>query len=183
MKLLVTGFEPFGNLEMNPSAEAADELVARNTYMHKAILPTSYRRSAATLEESLKDGTVTALLMLGYASNVDGLRLEKFGSNSVTSGSPDNDGVVLSGNIDPLGPGRLATYVNLESCIAAAEENCRAYISEDAGGYVCNYAYYCALRKFPNVRTIFIHITAAKDTEEFSKAVLALDGIAKILLD
>lgn len=177
MTILVTGFDPFDNApERNPSASVAMEL--NNPAIDTCILPTSYARAIEHLDNRLRQGDITFLLLLGYAKNIPGIRLEKCARNRVTAQRPDNDGVILHGPIDSTGPDVLPTKVDLTTLGHTAAVHCPVITSTNAGGYVCNYTYYHALRHWPSLPSLFIHLSASKESRHFPEVVAAIESIA-----
>lgn len=177
-RLLITGFDPFGSLKANPSSELAQWLEKTLPDADAVELPTSYARSVAVLDDAVTDGKYAAILMLGYADGPSGVRLEQVASNRTTATSPDNDGVKLHGAIDSAEPGNLATPFD---CDALARQVARAggtaRLSDNAGGFVCNYAYFHVLRsgngnrEFPPA--LFAHVAGADDLTRLSVHTLA----------
>src|SRR5690606_12364700 len=71
MRLLVTGFGPFGGHAVNPSEQVVRALAAAPDGPAAAILPVSYRRAWAELEPLLADGRPDALIAFGLAAEAD----------------------------------------------------------------------------------------------------------------
>ncbi|MGK8508202.1 hypothetical protein ACRS5S_09105 [Nocardia asiatica] len=178
MSMLITGFEPFGALKENPSSHLAHKIANIDWNVDALTLPTSYRRSVEAINYALTSSPMSALIMLGYAVGVEGVRLERYGRNESTSQHPDNDGRVLQGPIDSHGPPVLESTVDINKCANLIGKKCPVVISENAGGYVCNYAYYCALRSFPEIKCIFVHLSSSVDSDNFRAVMDAVVVIA-----
>ncbi len=183
MNALVAGFEPFGSLDVNPSAELAQLVAARIQQYTSVILPTSYRRSVESLDAAIETVQPACVLMLGYAATAHGLRLEPVARNEVTARQADNDGLQLHGPIDPHGPLRLLTLVDVDACAeVVAHSGAQVTIAERATGYVCNYAYYHELQVQPELPAIFAHLSARPGTREFETIASGATSLALRLL-
>ena len=142
--LLVTGFGPFGEHRVNPSAEVVRALAGR-AGQASAVLPVSYRRAEAELGALLARTRPRALLMLGLAPG-DAIRLERVARNRDEAAACDVDGEARAGRPISCGaPARYESTLPLEAFAAALE---RASLpvawSSDAGGFLCNHVFYRA---------------------------------------
>jgi len=166
MKILLTGFEPFGGEEINPSFEVL-KLLPDNFCGHSLIkrqLPTSYEgsiKAAITLLEAERPDVV---LSLGQAGGAYGLRVEKVGLNLRDANSPDNDGHRASHELI-FDDGDTAYYSTLPVKAMVKklrDSNIPASLSYSAGPYVCNNLLYALLylqkKRYKNIRCGFIHI-------------------------
>lgn len=169
MRVLVTGFGPFGSVVDNPTARIVSGLADAGLAGHElatAVLPVSFRRSSAEIERLLAAHTPDVVLMLGVAAGAPGIRLETTARNFDDARAPDCDGAspaestIAPGEPDTrqatLAPGPL-----LARLLANGHE---AVLSDNAGGYVCNHAYYSALsfvaRAGLPTRCLFVHVPA-----------------------
>jgi pyroglutamyl-peptidase len=179
---LVTGFDPFGSLEKNPSAELLAQLLADDPSLWCEVLPTSYERAWKQLERLLKRGPRT-LLMFGYSRNVDGLRLERYGRNEDNSTSSDNDRLVGKHVIIQGAPPKLAARADvlaLDAQLRAA--GAPVATSDHAGGYVCNHTYFRALDAAERLGLdlcLFVHVGNWRGSLEETSVI---DG-AKLLVE
>ena len=144
MKLLVTGFGPFLGHSENPSAVLASGVGGQ-------VLEVSY----GAVDEFLESvGHFDSWLALGLAAKSSTLLYETVGRNAV-SGVPDVLGEARGpGPIDPSGPWQVSA--SLWHGMALESDLVRA--STDAGGYLCNYLLYQALRQYPEKRIGFLHV-------------------------
>ncbi|HYO08290.1 MAG TPA: hypothetical protein VER17_04915 [Tepidisphaeraceae bacterium] len=154
-RTLVTGFGAFGQFDINPSA-----LLAQTAGRPHVLLEVAFDAVDAFLSQAAKDrslhGSFDRLLMLGVAGGASTFRLEQLARNHVGE-SPDVRGRSLpAGAIEPAGPDVLPTTLWQPAHLAAAGES--AVSSDSAGTYLCNYAYYRALRLLPEKRVGFLHV-------------------------
>ena len=178
MRTLITGFGPFLGIPDNPSARLARYFAAHGAAGHNVtarVLPVSFGWTGSILPGLLASGRYDAALLLGVDSRgTDRLRLERFGRNRTRGGSPDVDGFAPGdAPIVPGAPDALETSLDVEGLQAMMEAaGLAAYVSEDAGGYVCNHAYFTALRAIAEAsfttRCLFLHVPP--DTPAFPLA-------------
>ena len=83
MRALVTGFEPFGGDSVNAAGEAVLRLPQRITDVDvvTAILPTSYARALAALEEAVRRSRPRIVLAVGQAGDRAALNVERVAIN------------------------------------------------------------------------------------------------------
>ena len=166
MKILLTGFEPFGGESINPAFEILKSL-PDSINRHKIVkfeLPCSYKKSINAIEDILAAEKPDVVLSLGQAGGSFGLCVEKVGLNLRDAESPDNDGHVASDEII-FEDGEVAYYSNLpirKIVEKIKENNIPASISYSAGPYVCNNVLYALLyladKRFKGMKCGFIHV-------------------------
>jgi pyroglutamyl-peptidase len=141
--ILVTGFEPFGGLERNPSAEVALALAGET--VEAAVLPVDYDGVGPALDE-LVARPWDAVLLMGVAIGRPQLSLERVAINFRDRERPDNTGRVPGDpSIVPGGPSAYFSTLPLERLRdALKEEGLPAEISLSAGAYLCNASFYLA---------------------------------------
>ncbi|MGQ3382822.1 pyroglutamyl-peptidase I family protein [Glutamicibacter sp. TV12E] len=164
MHLLVTGFEPFGNDQYNASGEAV-RLLPEHLDGHRistAILPVSFQRSREVLAALLQEHQPDALVCVGEAGGRDEISIEVRGANEDNARIADNDGaqparqaIIQGGDFF-----RSAT-VDPQAVLRALQQHGHAaYLSEDAGRFVCNHIAYLAYGQ--EVPALFIHVPALR---------------------
>lgn len=151
MRTLVTGFGPFRNVTENPSAKLAE-----GCGRPFQVLEVAYDAADAFLEGLSPEGFDT-LLMLGVASGRSRLTPELFARN-VRHGEADVRGQTLPGPIEEGQPLLLESTLWNAHLLAEVEVGFGLFASMDAGGYLCNYLSYRALRRFPSKRVGFLHV-------------------------
>lgn len=166
MKVLVTGFDPFGGESINPAYEAVKLLppTIAGAEVIKLEIPTVFSRSATMVEEAIEKYNPDIVLNVGQAGGRTCMSVEKVAINLAEARIPDNDGE------QPFDQklredGDTAYFSTLP--IKAMVENMKAHgipanISYTAGTYVCNSIMYHVLyllkNKFPGKRGGFIHV-------------------------
>jgi len=162
MRLLVTGFEPFGGETINPSWEVAQRLPnLLDAEVHAALLPVHAQRVRAALDEAIARARPDLLLSLGQAGRRFEVTPERIAINLVAY--RDEAGEPREEPIEPDGPAAYFTTLDLKRMVAAMREaGVPAQISNSAGAYICNEVAYLAQHR--NARTLrpipagFIHL-------------------------
>ncbi len=166
MKILVTGFDPFGGEKVNPALEAVKSLPSEihGAEIHWVEIPTVFYRSAGVLEAEIVRFQPDAVLCIGQAGGRASLTPERIAINQDDARIPDNQG---NQPIDtPIRPDGQAAYFStlpIKAMVQAIkEEGLPATVSNTAGTFVCNHLMYQALyladKKFANMRAGFMHI-------------------------
>ncbi len=169
--LLLTGFEPFGGDDVNPSGEVAKKLdgleIAGYTVVSK-VLPVEWGTAKKALEGFIDELDPAVVLSLGLAAGRPDISVEKVAVN-YTADAKDNAGkvpeerAVCSQGQD----GYFATIPTEGIVKALVEAKIPARLTFSAGTYLCNYVFYAAVH---HIRTTgkkalagFIHIPATPD--------------------
>lgn len=157
MKILLTAFEPFDNLNTNSSLEVLKQINIDNVV--KEVLPVSYNQVKIKIKELIKKHHPDFIINLGQAGGEAKLRIEKFALNYTRASIPDNDGILKTkGEVFVGAPLALTTSLSLESIVDDAKiDQIDSYISLSAGGYICNSCYFSSLH-LNNGNALFIHL-------------------------
>ncbi len=166
MKILVTGFEPFGGEKVNPSGKLL-QLLKRSkigAQVRTEILPVSYSKSIDRLKEIYSQETFDFVLHIGQAGGRSSINLERIALNLKNSKHPDNDGVVCKDE-KIVEDGQLAciTKTNVEKLAEKlTKKKIPTDVSYHAGLYICNEVYYYSLysseTKGNPKEVLFVHI-------------------------
>lgn len=166
MKILVTGFEPFGGEKINPSIEAVHSLPDRieETEIVKIQIPVVRWKALAQIEQAVKQYNPDVILSVGQAGGRSDISVERIGINVDDFGIKDNEGnQPCNEPIDEKGPDGYFLNVPVKDMV----ENIRSHqipasVSNTAGTYVCNHVAYGTRRmietKYPGKKSGFIHI-------------------------
>lgn len=148
--VILTGFEPYGGRDLNPSAEIVKALNGRQiagAQVAGHVLPVSLERLPRALEEVLSGPPPAAVVSLGLAPGEPMIRLERIGVNLAEFDIPDNDGRLLQdAPVDSAGrEGLFATLPlrRIEARLLA--EGIPVRLSMTAGTYLCNATLYSTL--------------------------------------
>ncbi len=166
MKILVTGFEPFGRWQRNPSGETALHLngtIVGGAKVSGLRLPVSFRRAAAPLIAAIDEVHPDVVLNLGLGAP-GGIRVERVAVNRCTAPpGGDNDGYDPDG--EPVlsdGPATYRSTLPVASIVYRLSTlGFGAAPSDSAGEFLCNYSMYMSLHHISThrlpIRAGFIH--------------------------
>lgn len=199
MKILVTGFEPFGDQAINPSWLAVNGLPSEinSASIEVMQIPTAFHRSMDKIQEKLETEHYDVVLAVGQAGGRPAVTPERVGINIDDASIPDNLG---NQPIDAtiFEDGKRAYFSNLpvkRMVEALREVDIPASLSNSAGTYVCNHVLYSLgylqEKKYPNLKFGFIHVPFIHDQVEDNKypslslheLVIGLKAIIQVITD
>ncbi len=148
MKIIVTGFDPFGGETINPSIECVKALPEiEGVELIRLELPTVFKESAKRLNEVINDVKPDAVLSIGQAGGRPGITMERIAINVDDARIPDN---ISQQPIDEAiqldGEAAYFTTLPIKRIVKAIREaGISAEVSNSAGTFVCNHIMYQAL--------------------------------------
>ena len=166
MKILVTGFDPFGGEKVNPALEAVKSLpsVIHGAEIRWVEIPTVFYKSAEVLEAEIVRYQPDVVLCIGQAGGRASLTPERVAINQDDARIPDNQGnQPIDTPIRLDGEAAYFSTLPIKAMVQAIkEEGLPASVSNSAGTFVCNHLMYQALyladKKFSHMRAGFMHI-------------------------
>lgn len=166
MKILVSGFDPFGGEKINPAIESVkllpDEI--KGAKIIKLEIPTVARKSLKKLEEVIEIEKPDVVINVGQAGGRTDITVERVGINMDDFRIKDNEGnQPIDEKIAKDGPDAYLVTIPIKAMVQKMIENkIPASVSNTAGTFVCNHVCYgmahLASTKYPNMRTGFVHI-------------------------
>ncbi len=189
MKVLLTGFEPFGADKVNPSYEAVklvpDEILGAEIV--KKEIPVVFRKGGAVVAEAVREVKPDIVILVGQAGGRTAVTPERVAINceDCRPNFPDNEGNCPQGEkIAEDGPDAYFATVPVKAMVKKMlENNVPAAVSNTAGTYVCNDLMYHLLHQlhneFPSIRGGFIHVPYATIQGYSNVASMPLSEIAK----
>ena len=164
--VLLTGFQPFGGEQVNPSWQAVSALQGARIAGHRIVareLPVAFGTSLKALRAALKETQPALVICVGQAGGRAQLSLERVAINVDDARIPDNRGQQPV-DMPVIGDGPAAYFTTLP--IKAMREALHtagfpAEISQTAGTYVCTHVFsglIPALGSRRAVRGAFLHI-------------------------
>ena len=181
MRLLITGFDPFGGQPINPSWEAVNALPDRigRCQLDKLQIPTVFgaaaRRVLARAEETQPD----LILSVGQAALRGAITPEQIGINLRRATLADNAGQQPADEpILPGGPdGLFSTLPVPEMARAIQATGIPGQVSYSAGAFVCNDVLYTLLHHFRGSGTGvgFVHVPLLPQQARPGEASLTLE--------
>ena len=148
MKIIVTGFDPFGGETINPSIECVKALPEiEGVELIRLELPTVFKESAKRLNEVINDVKPDAVLSVGQAGGRAGITMERIAINVDDARIPDNiSQQPIDETIQTEGEAAYFTTLPIKRIVKAIREaGISAEVSNSAGTFVCNHIMYQAL--------------------------------------
>lgn len=168
-RLLITGFDPFGNDSINPSWEAVQRLpdTVGEFTLCKLQIPTIFGKAASMVLQAAEEFQPDVILCVGQAGGRNAVTPERIAVNIRDARIPDNAGNQPKGEL--VIPDSPAAYFATVPVQAIADTICQANlpatVSNSAGAFVCNDVLYTLLHHFTNTGTKvgFIHVPYIPD--------------------
>jgi pyroglutamyl-peptidase len=167
MRVLITGFEPFGGETLNPSWEVARALDGEriaDAQISALRLPCRFGEAGRVLAQSLATDVPAAVIALGQAARRADLSVERVAINVDDAPIADNGGdrpidrAVIAGA--PAGYFSSLPIKRIVAAIRAA--GVPASVSQTAGTFVCNHLFFTLAHliatRHPQLRGGFIHL-------------------------
>ena len=148
MKIIVTGFDPFGGEKINPSIECVKALPEiEGVELIRLELPTVFKESAKRLNEVINDVKPDAVLSVGQAGGRAGITMERIAINVDDARIPDNiSQQPIDEAIQTEGAAAYFSTLPIKRIVKAIREaGFSAEVSNSAGTFVCNHIMYQAL--------------------------------------
>ena len=166
MKILVTGFDPFGGEAANPAWEAVSRLPAETggAEIVKLQVPTMFGRAPEAVLREVERLRSDFVVSVGQAAGRTAITPERIAINCEEASIPDNAGFQPAGG--PVVEGGPDGYFSLlpvkEMAAAIQAAGLPGKVSNTAGTYVCNHLMYHILHachtRYPGMRSGFIHV-------------------------
>ncbi|WP_027107570.1 pyroglutamyl-peptidase I [Lacticigenium naphthae] len=166
MKILVTGFDPFGGEAINPALEAVKKLpdTILGATVYKLEIPTVFHKSSEVLQSEMEKIDPDVVLCIGQAGGRYGVTPERVAINVDDARIPDNEkNQPIDEVIRPDGKTAYFSSVPVKAMVSEIKEaGIPSSVSNTAGTFVCNHILYQLLylidTKFQNVQGGFIHV-------------------------
>lgn len=185
MKILVTGFDLWSGVSINPSWENIKDLptkVSGHT-IKVAKISVVYSKIKNEMETLITNEKPDLIISFGLASSIQRPRVESYGWNWASNGA-DAEGVNPNGRLNKENNARVGykttfDYTQVQEWIKGSEFT--SYASTDAGDFLCNANIFYSLQKLDNdllnTPYMFVHVpsetTMALDTQKkFVKLII-----------
>ncbi len=183
MKILLTGFVPFGDVVVNPSQLIVEKIVERGRFSELCteILPVEFATAGDHLRRVMRDFEPEAVVCLGVAENRAVISLERVAINLDDARMPDNVGNSVKGRkiveSGPVGYWSTLPLEAMEHALKARE--IPVEFSNYAGAYLCNHVFFAARHEMEvsgkQIPCGFIHVPALCESDSPDCAGLTLD--------
>ena len=185
--LLITGFDPFGGENINPSWEAVKELPDHigDWQITKMEIPTVFGAAADQVIAAAEGLQPNAILCIGQAGGRAAVTPEVVAINLQEARIPDNLGnQPMNIPVVKGGPAAYFATVPVREMVQAIQTaNIPAALSYSAGTFVCNDVLYRLLHHFDGTATQagFIHVPYLPQQAKENQPSLPQDKIVEAL--
>lgn len=166
MKVLITGFDPFGGEKINPAWEAVKGIkdIIEGAKIIKLEIPTVFNKSIEKVKEAMELEKPDIVLCIGQAGGRYDITIERVAINVDDARIEDNEKNQPI-DIPVFEDGENAYFSNLPIKAMVEEikgQGIPSSISNSAGTFVCNHIMYGVLyhinKTYKNMRGGFIHV-------------------------
>lgn len=166
MKILVTGFDPFGGETVNPASLVVTHLpeTIDNAQIIPLIVPTVFHQSIEVIEQAMLMHDPDVIVSIGQAGGRNAITIERVAINVDDARICDNAGnQIVDEPVVSDGPAAYFSTLPIKAMVKAIQDQgIAASISNTAGTFVCNHVMYGVLHlchtKYRGKRAGFIHI-------------------------
>ncbi|MGP1521087.1 MAG: pyroglutamyl-peptidase I [Treponema sp.] len=165
MRILVTGFEPFGQDEVNPSLELLKKLPSQilKADIIKLEVPVVRWKAVEKIQEAIKEYSPDVVLSVGQIAGRADVSVERVAINIDDYFMPDNEGnQPIDEPIMKDGPSAYFMTIPIKAIFQKLIDNkMPANISNSMGTYICNHVAYAVANiasQCENIKTGFIHV-------------------------
>ena len=194
-KILVTGFDPFGDDPINPSSMVAARLHGRQIAGHRVVaaqLPTVFAASAHRLLGLLQVHHPVLVVCLGLGGGRPAVSLERVAINIDDARIADNSSAQPVDTPEVAGgPAAYFSTLPIKTMLRAMRDaGLPAEVSNSAGTFVCNHVFYALMHHLATTRGPgaarggFIHLPwlpGQARTRSAKSAVMELDDMVEAI--
>ena len=166
MKILLTGFDPFGGESINPSWEVVRRIPKKikDTEIKGIQIPTVFQKSFKVLKKEIESFNPDVVICVGQAGGRQGITPERIAINVDDARIADNE---ENQPIDfPIQKDGESAYFSTLPIKAMVDKMIAsgfpASVSNTAGTFVCNHIMYQVLyyasKNHPSLKAGFIHV-------------------------
>ena len=178
MNILITGFEPFGKHDLNPSQRLVKEISPKSSdhlTLQRLILPVDHVAAPQILLEYIGQHQPDCVVSFGLAAGRAKISLERIAVNLKDFRHPDNRGGMVSNEtVVNNGPAAYFTTLPLLEIFDALQRaSIPVELSLSAGSFLCNQIFYelmheISLNQRP-MRAGFVHLPALPEESAYSE--------------
>jgi len=166
LKILITGFTPFGGEKVNPSYEAVKQLDSEilGAKLVTLEVPTVFGKAIDALEKAIEAEKPDAVICVGQAGGRFEISVERVAINVDDARIKDNEGnQPIDEPIYEDGKNAYFSSLPIKAMVKRMRDNnIPAAVSNTAGTFVCNHIMYGLLylidKKYPDIKGGFIHV-------------------------
>lgn len=186
MKILVCGFEPFGQREENNAWEVVRRYEGADN-IDVLKIPVSFERAHNVVIDVLNRNRYDFVIMVGETSfTPDNVRLERLAINYKDSIKPDNDGIFADDEeiITSAPKAYFTSFPVKKICEKIKERGHKIKVTNSTGTFVCNSLYFNILHYIEiyrlTTKALFIHVPAITEELSLDEIKNTIDEVIKI---
>jgi len=181
MKILLSGFEIFGDHPVNPSQELLQRLPKKmepNIKLEKITLPVDHQSAPRIIIKEIHERKPDAVIAFGLAAGRAKISLERVAVNLMDFRIQDNAGAVISDKpVIPEGPAAYFTTLPIRVMhLALRDAGIPVEISLSAGSYLCNQVFYTIMHEiaanFQEIPAGFVHLPSLPESAAKSQKTI-----------
>jgi len=188
MNILITGFEPFGEHEINPSQILVQSLPDQyqGCCLLKSTLPVHHELAPRRLINLLREHQPDAVIAFGLATGRAKISFERVAINLMDFTLADNAGVRIENQpVIEAGPAAYFSSLPIHTMLEAlTHAGIPAELSLTAGSYLCNQVFYVLMHEIEThnlkTRAGFIHLPALPQQTAASNRSIPSMGLDQI---
>nr|XP_057924120.1 pyroglutamyl-peptidase 1-like [Doryrhamphus excisus] len=187
-KVLVTGFEPFGEHAVNSSWVAVQELerlgLGDAVDLHVCEVPVEYQAVQSLLPSLWKQHKPQLVVHVGVSGLATSVTLEQCGHNKGYKRLDNCSFCPASQCCVEEGPDCISSVLDMETVCKRVSESglgVAVSVSKDAGRYLCDYTYYSSLF-LSKGRCAFIHVPPLGNPYSSQELGRALQAVVQEML-
>lgn len=188
MKILITGFEPFGEHAINPSQLLVQALPDQyqGTTLLKSILPVQHEQAPQEMLDLLSAHQPDAVMAFGLAAGRAKICIERIAINLMDYSIADNAGVIVENQaVIENGPTAYFSTLPIHALlIALTKAGIPAELSLTAGTYLCNQVFYVLMHEITSqnmrIPAGFIHLPALPEQAASLKRSIPSMGLEQL---
>ncbi len=187
-KLLITGFDPFGGEEINPSWESVRRLNDEigEYALTKLQIPTVFHKASQAVIKKAEEIRPDAILCIGQAGGRNAVTPEKtVAINLMEAPIPDNAGnQPINEPIEKNGENAYFSSLPVRRIVAELKkQEIPSALSFSAGAFVCNEVLYSLLHHFKDteIKIGFIHLPFLPEQAKGKYPSLPLETLVNAL--
>lgn len=191
MRILISGFAPFGGRDLNPTALLIEALKRNeishpdNFHIETVILPVTFEDSYLVLKEHINRVNPDVVMAFGQAAGRANIELESVALNKIDAEIVDNAGNrPLDQLINHLGPESYLSTLPLQGMEGALKNaGLPVKISNSAGTFVCNYLFYKLMEDNQDTLRLcgFVHVPLLPEQAKEGEPSMSLDDMKKAI--
>ena len=176
MKILLTGFQPFGEDKFNPTESLA-------LHFGGFSLPVVQKKCFTRWKELYENSLPDAIVMLGQAGGSSEIRLERIAINLDDYSIPDNEGNLAKEEmIIPSAPAGYFSTLPLSQIYRILKaEDIPVQYSLSAGTYICNHLFFQVMHYLTQsekkIPAGFIHVPPSMEFKILSRMIELIQSL------